>query len=247
MDIQPKRFPLFNLSFGSQTKKESLNEVMLLAENIRASSVIFANAHVVVEAERQLSYREVLASATLLVPDGVPIAWLMHSKGAKAAERYSGPDLMADLLTSPHGLSKRHFFLGSTSKNLALIKEKFKGTACGFYSPPFEENEFSEDELLKQVNMIDASEADYIWVGLGAPKQERYVVKMASRSKKGVFLAVGAAFDFYAGVKPRAPVFLQKLGLEWAFRLASEPRRLTGRYLTTNPKFIRLALKELLS
>lgn len=95
------------------------------------------------------------------------------------------------------------------------------------------------------MDLIASSKADYIWVGLGAPKQEKYVVQMANRAPKGVWLAVGAALEFYAGHKPRAPKRLQSLGLEWAYRMFTEPRRLAIRYAKTNPIFIKLALAEI--
>lgn len=94
--------------------------------------------------------------------------------------------------------------------------------------------------------MVEAFKPDFIWVGLGAPKQEKYVVEMARQSQQGVWLAVGAAFDFYAGTKPRAPKFLQYIGMEWAFRLLTEPRRLAPRYFRTNPVFLRMSFRELL-
>jgi N-acetylglucosaminyldiphosphoundecaprenol N-acetyl-beta-D-mannosaminyltransferase len=237
-------YNVFGIPFCTLTQRETLQRILDLRERDKASSVIFANAHVVVEANQHPGLKAALNLATLVVPDGVPITWVLKGKGQNQTERYSGPDLMEDVFRfAPEA---KHFFLGSTLETLEKIKMKFNGHAVGFYSPPFTKDTFSDEEKLKQIKMIEDSGADFIWVGLGAPKQEYFVTELASKASKGVFLAVGAAFDFYAGNKPRAPKTLQKMGLEWAFRLASEPRRLAKRYLTTNPAFIKLALEELL-
>jgi N-acetylglucosaminyldiphosphoundecaprenol N-acetyl-beta-D-mannosaminyltransferase len=237
-------FSIFGFSFCAAPKNAILSHIRAMAASNRASSVIFANAHVVVEAHRNPRLRNALNSASLVIPDGVPITWVLKAKGQKDAERYSGPDLMQDLF---HGGDGSHFFLGSTPATLDGIRRKFKGNAVGFYSPPFSNNGFSKEELSKQLEMIEKAKPDFVWVGLGGAKQEYYVTHMASKAAGGVWLGVGAAFDFYAGPKPRAPKFLQRMGLEWAFRLAVEPRRLARRYLTTNPAFVKLALLELLS
>jgi N-acetylglucosaminyldiphosphoundecaprenol N-acetyl-beta-D-mannosaminyltransferase len=232
---------LFNLQFFSGSKSACRQAVQGLATQGSGRSVVFANAHVVVESNTDKHFKETLSQVDLIVPDGVPIVWVMHSLGHVNAQRYSGPDFMEDLFKQTP--DKLHFFLGSTQEVLDKIKSKFKGQAAGFYSPPFCK-EFTEEELNLQLQMVEESKADYIWVGLGAPKQENYVAFQAKRAKSGVWCAVGAAFEFYAETKPRAPERLQRAGLEWAYRLFTEPRRLAIRYLKTNPQFIKLALKE---
>jgi N-acetylglucosaminyldiphosphoundecaprenol N-acetyl-beta-D-mannosaminyltransferase len=239
-----KKHSLFSMPFASGSKSEILAEVFELAERRNSSSVIFANAHVVVEAEHSMLFKQKIQKADLIVPDGVPITWLLKALGEKESTRYSGPDLMADVFKKAP--QSRHFFLGSNEKTLSLIKEKFLGNAVGFYSPPFVKDEFDGTEKQKHLLMINEAKPDFIWVGLGAPKQERYVIEMAARASRGVWLAVGAAFDFFAGTKPRAPEFLQAAGLEWAFRMATEPKRLASRYLKTNPAFLSLALRAYL-
>ena len=235
----------FGVPFSAVRRGAILDQIRMLAHRNQASSVVFANAHVVVEAHRDPGLKRALNHATLVVPDGVPITWVLKGKGQKEADRYSGPDLMQDLFDREPETT--HFFLGSTPETLERIRRKFRGAAVGFYSPPFTTNGFSPEEKAKQLKLIEQARPDFIWVGLGAPKQEYYVTEMASKASRGVWLAVGAAFDFYAGPKPRAPKTVQKMGLEWAFRLATEPRRLARRYLSTNPVFIKLALKELVS
>jgi exopolysaccharide biosynthesis WecB/TagA/CpsF family protein len=234
----------FGLPFFRGSKEQTRRHVLSLAEQKKGGSVVFANAHVVVEASQNDSFKTILSESTVIVPDGVPVSWLLKLLGAPQTERYSGPDFMEDLFeVTP---TSKHFFLGSTPEVLNSIKERFKGQAAGFYSPPKVASSFSKEEISKQLEMIRNAAPDYIWVGLGAPKQEKYVVEMAKLWPHSIWLAVGAAFDFYAGNKPRAPKALQRLGMEWAFRAATEPRRLFMRYLKTNPVFIKLALSELL-
>lgn len=232
-----KHFSAFKIRFLSASQKIALQEVL----SLKSGSVIFCNAHVVVESSKDPLLLNALQKASCVIADGTPIAWLLSLKG-HSTQRYSGPDFMMDVFRlKPHA---RHFFLGSTLEVLEKIKNRFEGNLVGYYSPPF--GEFSESEIQKQIEIVNQAQPDFIWVGLGAPKQEKYVVEMASRTNQGVWLAVGAAFDFFAQTKPRAPQLVQKIGMEWAFRMLTEPRRLTKRYVTTNPRFIALATKELL-
>lgn len=238
---------VFDLNFAADSKKNIRNVILKLADLPKATSAVFVNAHVIVESHWDLEFKNMLQKADVIVPDGVPVAWVLHALGRKEAQRYSGPDLMMDVFAETK--NKRHFFLGSTPETLDKIKARFekemKHEAAGFYSPPFSQS-FNESEKEKQIKLVQSCGADFVWVGLGAPKQEKHVVEMATRpGSRGVWLAVGAAFDFYAGTKPRSPEFLQKMGMEWAYRMASEPKRLAFRYLKTNPVFVKLALEEI--
>lgn len=238
------RASVFGLAFDVARRDAMLDHVIKLSREQPGASVIFANAHVVVEADKSARLKSAISRASVIIPDGVPIAWVLRAKGHKLAERYSGPDFMQDLFDADE--SATHFFLGSTPETLARMRRRFRGRAAGFYSPPFVAGEFTEKEKSCQLKMIEKVKPDFIWVGLGAPKQELYVTEMADKCRTGVWLGVGAAFDFYGGPKPRAPRWVQGVGLEWAFRLAVEPRRLGPRYLKTNPVFVKLALRELL-
>lgn len=239
----PTACTVFGIPFYAARRAWILNRIRALPRENQASSVIFANAHVVVEAHHRPDLKCALNQATLVVPDGVPITWVLKSKGHEPADRYSGPDVMEDILKAEP--DAKHFFLGSTPETLERIRLKFKGRTVGIYSPRFTRNGFTEVEKVEHLARIEDTQPDFVWVGLGAPKQEYYVAEMTSKASRGVWLAVGAAFDFYTGSRPRAPKTLQRIGLEWAFRLAAEPRRLARRYLTTNPIFIKLALQEL--
>ncbi|HAG69314.1 MAG TPA: glycosyltransferase [Lachnospiraceae bacterium] len=185
-------------------------------------------------------YRQVLNSSALTFPDGAPVARLMRKRGFET-ERVAGPDFMEEVfkLTARDGRLS-HFFYGSSEKTLALLKERlnsrFPGIRiAGMYSPPFRELTKEEDEAVTE--RIKSSGAELIWIGLGAPKQEKWMFKHKG-AFCGVMLGVGAGFDFHAGTVKRAPLSWQRLGLEWLYRLISDPRRLFKRYLVTNTKFI---------
>lgn len=227
---------LFDLSFAVASKESVRAYAAQLCEAQKPSSIIFANAHVVVEAKNKPRFKSQLQKASLLIADGKPLAWLLNT------ERYSGPDFMLDFINQTK--NKKHFFIGATPEVLEKLKTKFKDLQCQVYAPPFTQ-EFSHEEKTKHIKLIKDFGADFIWVGLGAPKQEQYAIEMAIEAQKGVWLAVGAAFDFISGNKKRAPLWMQSAGLEWAFRFATEPRRLALRYIKTNPAFMSMALKEL--
>ncbi|MBK9293000.1 MAG: WecB/TagA/CpsF family glycosyltransferase [Oligoflexia bacterium] len=228
---------IFDLNFAKASQAELREFVLSLGhQKNMGSSIIFANAHVVVESDYDPEFKNTLQKASVLIADGKPLSWLLGT------QRYSGPDFMSDFLEQAK--DKRHFFIGSTQEVLNALSLKFKHLQIKTYSPPYEKT-FSEQEKQRQIEMIKTFNADFIWVGLGAPKQEKYVVEMSTLCQTGVWLAVGAAFDFLSGNKPRAPKLLQDMGAEWVYRLITEPRRLGMRYLKTNPAFIALSLKEL--
>ena len=202
--------------------------------------VCFSNVHTTVMAADDAEYRKVLNGSAATFPDGKPIADTMLGRGLGEAERVAGPDLMAELFRYSQGSGKKHFFYGSTEETLAGLKknlaEKYPYmNVVGMYSPPF--RELTEEEDTAIVDMINASGADYVWIGLGAPRQEKWMAAHQGRIK-GLMLGVGAGFDFHAGTVKRAPSILQTLGLEWLYRLCSDPKRLLKRYLITNTKFI---------
>lgn len=230
----------FDLNFLVANQDVARSQVLSHARKPGGHSIVFANAHVVVETNQDPTFKKDLQKATMVFPDGTPIAWLLRAQG-KPAVRYSGPDLMNDLLTEDS--SHKHFLLGSTPEVLTKLQNRYGSKITGTFSPPFKK-EFTEAEKDEHIERVRSAGADFIWVGLGAPKQEKYVLEMAARANHGVWLAVGAAFDFLSGEKRRAPQLLQKFGLEWAFRWANEPSRLTHRYLSTNPKFITLLARE---
>lgn len=193
------------------------------------------------ESRRDPDLRRIHNRAGLVTPDGMPLVWLCRSAGFVSTRRVYGPDLL--LAACEHFLdsSVRHFFYGGADGVPELLAcrlgERFPGLAvAGTYSPPFRSLTGPEDEAI--IRMIDDSGADIVWVGLSTPKQEHWMAGHVGRLTAPVLVGIGAAFDFHAGLKRQAPLWMQRAGLEWLFRLLQEPRRLGPRYLVNNPLFI---------
>jgi N-acetylglucosaminyldiphosphoundecaprenol N-acetyl-beta-D-mannosaminyltransferase len=200
--------------------------------------VHLANAYTVALAESDASFRESLVGGVVF-PDGKPLAWLTRFS-RRPLGQVRGPGLFGDVLSlgREHGL--KHFLLGTTDATLELlqkqIESRFPGVQiAGKFSPPF--RELTAAELEEQDNLIKSSGADVVWVGLGTPKQDHEVRRLA-KALPIVAIAVGAAFDFYAGTKKEAPKWMTDSGTEWIFRFGSEPRRLWKRYLLGNVIFL---------
>ncbi len=208
--------------------------------------VCICNVHTVMESHRDPSYAACLNTAKMATPDGVPLVWAMRKRGHPEQQRVYGPDLLercAERWSQRKGTDNQSvssFFFGAAdgvAQQLATsLQNRFSGfDVAGTYSPPFRNLSSEEEENI--VRMINDSGAQVVWVGLGAPKQERWMAEHADRIKP-VMIGVGAAFDFLTGNIRQAPRWVMKLGLEWAFRLAMEPRRLWRRYLYNNPYFL---------
>jgi N-acetylglucosaminyldiphosphoundecaprenol N-acetyl-beta-D-mannosaminyltransferase len=180
----------------------------------------------------------------MVVPDGMPLVWLSRLAGHRETGRVCGPDLMVALCGRAEAAAYSHFFYGGApgiaEKLAANLTHLFPGLkVAGCHSPPYRPLTATEDKEI--IRSIDQSKADIVWVGLSTPKQEKWMAAHVGRLRAPVLLGVGAAFDFHAGMVRRAPVWMQRAGLEWLFRLLSEPRRLWRRYLVMAPKFIFLA------
>jgi len=204
--------------------------------------VCVSGVHGVMESQRDETLRRIHNAAGLVTPDGMPLVWLSHLKGERQVERVYGPDLMLALCArSASERGYRHFFYGGApgvAERLAdRLRARFPALAVvGTYTPPFRQLTAAEDDDV--VRRIDATEPDIVWVGMSTPKQERWMHAHVGRLRASVIIGVGAAFDFHAGLKKQAPRWMQRTGLEWSFRLMTEPRRLWRRYLTNNPMFV---------
>ena len=183
-----------------------------------------------------------MAGATLATPDGVPLVWALRALGHRGATRIYGPDLMAAFCerAARRGLPI-YLYGGRDAGALALLqgrlRERFPGlNIAGAHSPPF--RTLSEQEKAEDAARIDASGAAVVWVGTGQPKQEKWMHEMRPRLAAPLLVGVGAAFDFHAGLVSQAPRWMQRSGLEWAYRLSREPRRLWRRYARYNPRFL---------
>lgn len=223
-------------------------QVAELAANGTAGHIHFVNAYTTVLAHEQEGLREVLGHGAINFPDGKPLAWI-GSRRLKGMEQIPGPALFESVFAQDDGARLRHFLLGGDTDTLRLLEAKLHELApqarvVGTESPPF--RDLTPEERTAQDGRVRASGANIVWVGLGTPKQDFEVARL-SRSTGTLCVAVGAAFDFTAGTKTRAPRWMRASGLEWLHRLLSEPRRLWRRYLYGNTKFIVLAVKDALA
>ncbi|AWK88562.1 WecB/TagA/CpsF family glycosyltransferase [Azospirillum thermophilum] len=203
--------------------------------------VCVTGVHGVMESQRDPVLKDIHNGAGLVTPDGMPLVWLSRLAGFDHVSRVYGPDLFLEVAARSLATGWRHFYYGGGPDVAALLKSRmtrrFPGLqVVGTCTPPFRPLTAEEEEAL--VRRIDASGADIVWVGLSTPKQERWMARFVGRLQAPVLIGVGAAFDFHAGLKKQAPLWMQRSGLEWAFRMATEPRRLAGRYLTNNPRFV---------
>lgn len=211
--------------------------------------VCLANVHGIMECRRDSELKAIYSSAGLSTPDGMPLVWLGRLRGFREVERVYGPDLVVALCERSKERGYRHFLYGGgegvAERMESSLKRRFpRLRIVGRHTPPFRELTPVEDEDV--VRAINASGADVVWVGLGTGKQDRFMSAHVGRLEAPVLVGVGAAFDFLAGTKRQAPRWMRRAGLEWLFRLASEPRRLGRRYLLDNPEFVwRCALQAL--
>jgi N-acetylglucosaminyldiphosphoundecaprenol N-acetyl-beta-D-mannosaminyltransferase len=211
--------------------------------------VTVTGVHGVMESQRDEKIRDIHNRAGMVTPDGMPLVWLSRLKGQSHVRRVYGPDLM--LAVCQDGLTHgyRHYLYGGAEGVPTLLasklRERFPGIQIvGEFSPPFRALSPEEDEQI--VRDINAAQPDIVWVGLSTPKQERWMAAHVGRVEAPVMVGVGAAFDFHAGLKKQAPRWVQGSGMEWFFRLVTEPRRLAKRYLINNPTFLALIAAQLL-
>lgn len=227
-------------------------DIVPLEESARAivarrltGAIHLCNAYTIALADERPELAELLGRDSANLPDGTPVVWWARRHGHEAAERVYGPDLMERVLDLGRAHRTRHYLYGSTPEVLAAltteIELRWPGAAIvGSESPPF--RELTDDEIRDSAERVRSLAADVVWVGMGTPKQDMIAHRMSALSD-AAFVAVGAAFDFIAGTKRQAPRWVMRIGMEWAYRLATEPRRLWRRYLVYNWKFLRVLLR----
>lgn len=244
----PLNLPALNSCFilGTRTDPTSYSDaatrVLAWAHTPESRYVCVSNVHLTMESHDSAEYRAIVNGADLVTPDGMPLVWALRLFGVAEATRVYGPTLTMHVLERAAMAGVGVGFYGSSPEVLARMldacRRRFAGLRVAYaQAPPFRPLTLEEDAAV--VREINGSGARILFVGLGCPKQERWMASHKG-SVNAVMLGVGAAFAFLAGAKPQAPAWMQRVGLEWLFRLATEPRRLWRRYAYHNPRFVAL-------
>lgn len=243
------RVNILGVGVSAIRMQDALHQIDAWIAGEQPHYVCITGVHGIIESQRDGAIRQIHNQAGMVTPDGMPLVWLSRLRGHAHVERVYGPDLMLAACEQSVVKGYRHFFYGGAQgipeKLSHNLRKRFPGLeVVGTYSPPFRPLTAEEEAAI--VERINASDPDILWVGLSTPKQERWMADHLGRVRAKVMIGVGAAFDFHAGVKPQAPAWMQRIGMEWFFRLLSEPRRLGRRYLKNNPMFIALVLAQAL-
>jgi len=220
---------------------QAVDQVETWTRNGTRTFVTVTGVHGIMESQYDEELRRIHNRAGMCVPDGMPTVWVGHLYGHETMSRVYGPDLMLEIIRRSINGGYKHFFYGGREGVPELLRdrlvERFPGLkVVGVMSPPFRPMIESEEADLRE--RIASLAPDIIWVGLSTPKQERWMDAHLGTLDAKVMIGVGAAFDFHAGLLKQAPNWMQRLGLEWLFRLCVEPRRLWRRYFKNNPRFI---------
>ena len=246
-----EQIPVLGCPLAATTYAGAVDHVRSLAETGGVHLVEAANTMVVALARHDSGFREAMSRFDVWLPDGMPLVWSMNRKlgrDKKLRDRVYGPTFMLECFERLQGESvPGHFLLGGAQSTLDKLVAKFAehspgAKIRGTYSPPFGDWPEGEDERICEA--IRASGARFIWVGLGCPKQERWIAQMRDRLPPGVYFGIGAAFRFHSGEVRQAPALVQKIGMEWFYRLCMEPRRLFPRYFKYNTLFLFYSLKD---
>jgi N-acetylglucosaminyldiphosphoundecaprenol N-acetyl-beta-D-mannosaminyltransferase len=229
--------------------QQTLRWIDAMVTQRRRGYVCVCNVHTVMASDEDPELRTALMASSMNVPDGQPLVWAMNALGQSLRDRVYGPELMTRACAHAAATGQRFYLYGGRDQEALLqlgisLRERFPGiNIVGGYAPPF--RTLTEEERTAVAEDINESEPDVVWVGIGVPKQEKWMASLRPYLDAPVLVGVGAAFDFLAGLVPQAPPMLQKAGLEWAYRLAREPRRLWRRYLRYNPRFVTAFARQL--
>lgn len=226
--------------------EDAIGRIVAWGAQYQSRYITLCNVHSVVTASRCSQFRTVISQADLALPDGAPVAWALRREGFAKQQRINGPDLMWRYLGVAERIGQTVFFYGSTEETLKKLQERLAVhfpnlRVAGTLSPAF--RELTPAEQQSHIDLINRSGANVVFVGLGCPKQEAWMAKHRGKIQ-AVMVGVGAAFDYHAGTLRRAPLWMQRSGMEWLHRLASEPRRLAKRYSYTNSVFALRMMKS---
>jgi N-acetylglucosaminyldiphosphoundecaprenol N-acetyl-beta-D-mannosaminyltransferase len=238
----PDQQPVLGVPLAITDYQGTLDWIDASVEAGTRGYICVAAVHTVMSCQEDPELRDAVRGASFTVPDGQPLVWALNALGHRLPDRVYGPELM-DRACARAARSGQRFYLyggrnhGALSQLARSLRLRHPGLKIvGGHCPPF--RPLTEAEEAAVAEEINRSGADVVWVGIGVPKQEKWMARMRDRLDAPVLVGVGAAFDFHAGLIPQAPDRLQRLGLEWAFRLVQEPRRLWRRYLRYNPRFV---------
>jgi N-acetylglucosaminyldiphosphoundecaprenol N-acetyl-beta-D-mannosaminyltransferase len=245
-----KRHDILGVGVSAVNLGLAFEEIARWIEAGERHYVCVTGVHGIMESRRDPELRRIHNSAGLVTPDGMPLVWILKRAGLAYVDRVYGPDLMEEVSSRGRGRGIRHFMYGASEAALerleAALRARHPGIEIvGSLSPPYRPlTEAEDDEIVRIIN--DAA-PNIVWVGLSTPKQERWMATHVDRLSANALIGVGAAFDLCSGMVRQAPRFVQRSGMEWAFRLAMEPRRLWKRYLTNNPLFLLHLVRERLA
>jgi N-acetylglucosaminyldiphosphoundecaprenol N-acetyl-beta-D-mannosaminyltransferase len=240
--IAPSTVDVVGVPLALTDYERMLEWIDAIVAQRRRGYVCVCNVHTVMASGEDPELRGALEASSINVPDGQPLVWAINALGHSLTGRVYGPELMSRACARAATTGLRFYLYGGRNQGalvqLALnLRQRYPGVRIvGGYSPPH--RLLTAEERAAVAEEINGSGADVVWVGIGVPKQEKWMAAMRSLLEPPVLVGVGAAFDFHAGLVPQAPNWLQEAGLEWAYRLAHEPRRLWPRYVRYNPRFV---------
>lgn len=247
----PQSIPLLGVPIGLIDYERTLDWMDAMVAAGERGYVCVSNVHSVMAAQEDPELLSALMGSSFNVPDGQPLVWALSSLGYRLDSRVYGPELMARACARAAHTGQRMYLYGGRNEGALVqltlnLRRRFPGLRIvGGYSPPH--HALGAAEEVEVARNINRSDADIVWVGVGVPKQEKWMARMRDQLTAPVLVGVGAAFDFHAGLVPQAPAIMQDHGLEWAYRLAREPRRLWRRYLRYNPRFVGAFARHLIA
>lgn len=246
--MQNNKANILGVGIDLLDNRQVLNYIDDMIVNKGNHYVCLSNVHTIMMSQVDKQYMLINNNADLALPDGMPLLYAAKLLGYQYGQRICGRELMKAVSIMSHNTGWKHYYYGGKESVTKTMVENIKTMVpgikiAGYYSPPFRPLSKLEEENI--VSMINKSEPDILWVGLGAPKQEKWIAEHIGKINVPIMFAVGAAFDFLAGTIKEAPRWMQLSGLEWLYRFGCEPRRLWRRYIINNPKFLLFVFYQL--
>lgn len=243
------RVNILGVGVSALNLEEATEHVVEACKKKQKGYITVTGVHGIMEAQEDPEFGRILNNAFICTPDGMPTVWVGKARGFRGMDRVYGPDLMLEVMARSPSLKIKHFFYGGANGVGLELKERLEKRypglpVVGVYEPPFRPLNASEEAELRA--RLEACRPDIVWVGLSTPKQERFMVDYLDKLETTLMIGVGAAFDFHAGRVTQAPRWIQRSGLEWAFRIYQEPKRLWRRYFKNNPRFVVRIVLQLL-